>query len=322
MEKYKCEVGLRDGQNVIWVDLPNAHEVWSSFRNEFPDSEWDLNLKRWYILDHPKHRKKLGLQSIAGNRLEKSIHPTNRPSFIQFRKYLDKNRYSINSQNMYLSELAHLFIMLKDTDAKELSVQQLAAYLLYCSATLKMKERKCNGKLNALRLFFEEVLERPHWLKSIPRPQQRRGKKNTLSRDEVDKVFHAMSNPKYRLAFLVCYDLNVRLNDLVQMRSNEFDIRNRNVFIKRNQDSKRIALDLNDRIIDEAKRYFELKRPKVWLFEAKPGKANSVNSFHQVFKKAMNDAGIHKSIGVHEVKLEYADVLRNAGATIEYFQWK
>ena len=131
-----------------------------------------------------------------------------------------------------------------------------------------------------------------------------------------------MSNPKYRLAFLVCYDLNVRLNDLVQMRSNEFDIRNRNVFIKRNQDSKRVALELNNRIIDEAKKYFEVKRPKVWLFEAKPGKANSVNSFHQVFKKAMNDAGIHKSIGVHEVKLEYADVLKNAGANIEHFQLK
>ncbi|MDG3587524.1 phage integrase N-terminal SAM-like domain-containing protein [Galbibacter pacificus] len=100
------------------------------------------------------------------------IHPINREAYAKMRNQLELKAYSANTIRMYLSEFAHLLKLLNDYPVKRLTSQCLKDYFLYCLKQEKMCERKMNGKINAIKFYFEQVLHQPKMFFDIPRPKK------------------------------------------------------------------------------------------------------------------------------------------------------
>ena len=79
----------------------------------------------------------------------------------QLRQQLQLKGYSPNTLRMYLSEFRHLLMLLDDFPVADLNPKRLKDYFLYCINVPQMKERKMNGKINAVKFYFEQVLHRP-----------------------------------------------------------------------------------------------------------------------------------------------------------------
>jgi len=59
---------------------------------------------------------------------------------------------------------------------------------------LKVGERKINGKINAVKFYFEQVLHQPKMFFDIPRPKKALKLPKMLSKSEVKKIFKNTNN--------------------------------------------------------------------------------------------------------------------------------
>ena len=170
--KYIFQPGTHKSKKVIWILFAYSPHLQEQLRKRFPSATYSGSTKNWYLPDLPSVRRELGIQQVPiGNKLYAKIHPINHQALTEMQQQLQLKSYSNNTQRMYLAEFAHLLQLLNDYRVKDLSPKRLKDYFLYCVQTLKMSERKMNGKINAVKFYFEQVLHRPKQFYDIPRPK-------------------------------------------------------------------------------------------------------------------------------------------------------
>ncbi len=68
------------------------------------------------------------------------------------------------------------------------------------------------------------------------------------------------------------------------------------------------------------RQYYKENRPKKYLFEGQNQEQYSIRSAQNVFRNAMQKAGIHKKIGIHGLRHSYATHLLEFGTDISLIQ--
>ena len=321
INKYHLSTGMHRNKEVIWIAFEINQQLKMELKKRFPSAKWSQTNKSWYLPDLPSVRTALGMKHRElGSRLKKYIHPVNLTAYEAMQKQLKLKAYSKHTQSTYLSEFAHLLGILKGHNVNELTPGRLKDYLYYCATQLKMKERKLNGKLNALKFYFEQVLNKPKMFLEIPRPKKPSTLPKMLSKEEVKRVFNQVKNPKHLLALRLSYGMGLRVSELVAIKLEHIDSSRKVVLIEGAKGKKDRYVNLPESVIQDLRTYYKAFKPKKWLFEGQYGGPYSTSSVQHVFKKAMNAAGILKKIGVHGLRHSYATHLLESGADIRYIQ--
>jgi len=68
------------------------------------------------------------------------------------------------------------------------------------------------------------------------------------------------------------------------------------------------------------RKYFELYRPKNWLFEGENGGRYSDSSIYSIFKKAIAASNIKKKVSIHSLRHSFATYLLENGTDLRYIQ--
>lgn len=321
LSNYTFSLGEHKLKNVIWIHFPYKQILQKELRQRFPSSTYSGSKKCWYLPDLPVIRKQLQMhQKIIGEKLMAKIHQVNHNAFVEYRNQLQLRSYSINTQRMYLSEFSELLIILDDYKIQNLDAKRLKDYFLYCVQNLKMKERKLNGKINAIKFYFEKVLHRPKMFFDIPRPKKPSTLPKLLSKKEVRLIINSTSNFKHRVAIKLCYGMGLRVSEVVNIKLHHIDSSRMLVHIVGAKGKKDRYVPLPDSILNELRTYYKTYSPKDYLFEGRYGGIYSKSSLQSVFKKAMLKAGINKKIGIHGLRHSYATHLLEAGADLRFIQ--
>ena len=133
-----------------------------------------------------------------------------------YRNQLQLKAYSENTQRMYLAEFADLLVLLRHYHVDDLNPKRLKDYFLYCVKTLHLKERKLNGKINAIKFYFEQVLHRPKMFFDIPRPKTPSTLPKLLSKNEIKAIIECTSNFKHKIAIKLCYGMGLRVSEVAK----------------------------------------------------------------------------------------------------------
>ncbi len=75
----------------------------------------------------------------------------------------------------------------------------------------------------ALRHLFEDTLCRPHCMVLVPRPRREKRLPVVLSREEVQRLFANIENPKQKAMFMMAYDTGLRLRELINLHIEDVD---------------------------------------------------------------------------------------------------
>lgn len=309
------------GQNVILISFEYDQSLINSLRKRFSSAKWSATKKAWYLPDLPVVRKELGLpaKDYVKQRLLK-IHPVNQQAFLDLNQQLILREYSPNTMRVYLSEFFHLLDLLDDYDVANLSPKRLKDYFLYCIKVEHMAERKMNGKINAIKFYFEQVLHRPKMFFDIPRPKKPLTLPKMLSKSEVKKLFRVTTNLKHRVALQLTYGMGLRISEVVNLRLVDIDSKRMVVLVKSAKGKKDRYVPLPKSILPSLREYYLQYRPKGYLLEGQYGGAYAKSSLQQVFKNAMRKARIHKEIGIHGLRHSYATHLLESGADMRFIQ--
>ncbi len=320
LENYILATGIHYNKKVIWIAFSYNTLLKKELKLKFPSVKWSQTRKMWYLPDFPSIRKLLKMQEEEiGSRLLPKIHPVNQNAFITMRNQLELKAYSANTIKMYMGEFAHLLMLIKHYPVEKLTPKKLKDYFLYC-VHQQMKERKMNGKINAIKFYFEQVLQQPKLFFDIPRPKKPSTFPKMLSKLEVKQLFLQVKNKKHLLALQLSYGMGLRVSEVVQLKLNHIDSSRMQVLITGAKGKKDRYVNLPTTILPLLRTYYKIYKPKEWLLEGAYGGAYSKSSVQAIFKRAMKKARIYKQIGVHGLRHSYATHLLEQGADIRFIQ--
>lgn len=319
--KYTFKIGEHKGKKVIFIQFPYNQKLINDLKQKVKYARWSSSKKMWHLPDLPAVRKQFNLpqENIISKKINK-INPVNQEALQAFIQQLELKAYSENTVRLYVAEFMHLLQLINNYSVKNLTPKKLKDYFLYCVNNLNMKERKMNGKINAIKFYFEQVLHQPKMFFDIPRPKKPITLPKMLSVNEIKSIFSVVTNQKHLLILKLCYGMGLRVSEVVNLKISDIDSDRMQVLVEAAKGKKDRYVNLPETVLTLLRNYYKIYRPKNWLFEGQYGGQYSIRSVQAVFKNAMKKAGINKQIGIHGLRHSYATHLLESGADLRFIQ--
>lgn len=297
--KYDFQFDQHRGRPVILVIFNFDADLQAALRSRFPSAKWSATKKSWYLPDLNSVRKALELppKSVIEGKVIK-ISPVNRHAYLLMHEQLKLKKYSQNTIKQYLSEFNHLLKLLNDFPVEKMTPKRLKDYFLYCVDKEGMAERKLNGKINAIKFYYEHVLHRPKMFFDIPRPKKPQCLPKTLSKKEVKRIFSVTTNPKHLVALQLAYGMGLRVSEVVKLKVNDIDSDRMMVHVRGAKGKKDRYVPLPTRLLPLLRRYYLEYRPQEYLLKGQYGGQYAKVSVQHMFKTAMRKANVNKTIGI------------------------
>jgi site-specific recombinase XerD len=260
---YTFKPAVHRNKNVILVHFPYDPLLVQQFRERFTSAKWSKTNKAWYLPDIPVVRKALKMEQrpFITKQLAK-IDPVNQTPLIQYYDQLRLKALSQNTIRIYVAEFLHLLQLIKNYPVDELTPKRLKDYFLYCVYQEEMGERKMNGKINAIKFYFEKVLHRPQLFFDIPRPKKPVTLPKMLAKSEVAKLFKQLQNLKHRIALELCYGLGLRVSEVVAVKISDIDSARMVVHIRGAKGKKDRIVPLPVTLLPKLREYYKQYSPQ------------------------------------------------------------
>ena len=316
----KYELGLHKGKNVIYIRFDYDPQLIKNIKKPV-GIQWSKSQKAWYVTDNQYYREKFGLPPKPnGKDALTHIQPVNQPAFHAIIETLQLKKYSENTIKTYRNEFAQLLQLLKHKCVNELDAEKIRSYFLYCTNTLKMSENTLHIRMNAVKFYFEQVLKREKIFTNIPRPKKASILPKVINAKDIKKMFEVTTNLKHNTMLKLCYDMGLRVSEIVNLKVTDIDSKNMQVFIQRAKGKKDRYANLPESILQQLGEYYKEYSPQKYLFEGQHGEQYSTRSAQLVFKNALKKAKINKAVGIHGVRHSFATHLIENGTDIKFIQ--
>ena len=202
-----------------------------------------------------------------------------------------------------------------------LGEEEIREFLHHCITVRKLSEGTVNYYNACIKFFYAKVLHRKLDLKQLPKAKERRRLPAILSPEEMNDIFNATHNIKYKAIFMTIYSAGLRISEVCNLKVSDIDSKNMQIFIregKGNKDRYTILGKSNLKILRE---YWEISRPKEYLFSGRYSiNAISPRSVQVEFGKSIERTKITKHVTVHSVRHAFATHLLNGGTDVCHIQ--
>ena len=237
-------------------------------------------------------------------------------------RYIDDLRlknFSSKTIKVYVAAVAK-FAKHFGRSPDQLSQEDVRAYLIHLMDRGLARSTAVVAR-NALRHLYTNTLGRPDCLEKLPRPKREQRLPVVLSREEVQRLFAAVTNLKQKSLFMVAYDAGLRLSEIINLRIEDLDSERMAIRIRQGKGKKDRYARLTAGLLDMLRKYWKAYRPKTLLFPgATPDKPYDLATPGQLLKKACRKAGITKRVSMHTLRHTFATHLLEAGTNLRVIQ--
>lgn len=225
-----------------------------------------------------------------------------------------------STQSQYLSAFKSFLEYFEGKDSRYISKNDILNYLesLY---DLGVSKSYINSRINAIKFYYEKVLDNPRDTYFIDRPFKDRKLPTVLSIEEVESILNAISNFKHRCIIETIYCHGLRISELINLLKFDIDSKRGLVYIRNSKFNKDRYVALDNICLKNLRKYYLQYKPKKWLFEGQSESgqytASSVRNFLDV---AVKKAGITKKITPHIFRHSFATHLYEQGIELRSIQ--
>jgi integrase/recombinase XerD len=178
-----------------------------------------------------------------------------------------------------------------------------------------------NQVINAVKIFFREIVHSPFDVEKFERPRSEHKLPNVLSKVEVAAILKSHINPKHRVMLSIIYACGLRRSELLNLKPFDVESQRGLLKIRQSKGKKDRVVPISGKTIEMLREYFRMYRPKNWLFEGQVvGEQYSEESLAKVLKTACKKANITKPVTLHWLRHSYATHLLEAGTDIRFIQ--
>jgi integrase/recombinase XerD len=282
---------------------------------------WSQSKKAWYVPDNNYYRSQFDLIVAEANM--PNLLRINAINQLQYKRFMDSIQlkgYSPNTLRTYCGEFAQFLYILKSHSVLDCNEETIRNYILYCINDLKLTENTLHSRINAIKFYFEKVLHRDRMFLDIPRPKKQSKLPKVIAIQDVKRLFETTLNIKHNTLLKLCYGMGLRVSEIVNLKITDIDSKAMQVFIARAKGKKDRYANLPESILEQLRAYYKDYKPKEYLFEGQYGGKYSVRSAQQVFKNALLQAKINKTLGIHSLRHSFATHLLENGTDVRFIQ--
>ena len=241
----------------------------------------------------------------------------------EFKRHLVLKAYSQSTIRTYTNEFMQFLNTIKGTAARDFSVSRLKDYFQYCYSNLKLSENTMHSRINAMKFYYEQVLEREKFFWEIPRPKKHLILPKVLGEEELRRLFAAANNLKHKAILFAAYSAGLRVSEVINLRLQDIDRERKQLFVYCSKGKKDRYVALSPLLLDILESYYRMWTPKPtnYLFESnEQGEPYSIRSAQIIFHNAKQKAGINKTISFHGLRHSFATHMLEKGVDVKYIK--
>ena len=232
---------------------------------------------------------------------------------------LETKRYSISTARMYTSLFSEFIQYFKGKALNEINEIDIKKYMHGIVKQGKSLSHQ-NQVINAIKFYYEQVLDMPQRFYEIARPRKERKLPSVLSEEEILKVISATTNLKHKAIVVTIYSCGLRLSELLNLKITDIQSDRHLLLIRDAKGNKDRNTILSDTTIALLRKYYLTYRPKEYLFEGQYGGQYSSKSVQSIVKHSLRLAKIKKSASTHTLRHSFATHLLENGTDLRYIQ--
>ena len=202
-----------------------------------------------------------------------------------------------------------------------LGEEEIRQFLHHCITVKKLSEGTVNYYNACIKFFYAKVLHKRLDLDQLPRAKERRRLPAVLSPEEMNDIFNATHNIKYKAIFMTIYSAGLRISEVCNLKISDIDSQNMQIFIREGKGNKDRYTILGKENLKILREYWKISRPKEYLFSGRYStNAISPRSVQVEFGKSIERTKITKHVTVHSIRHAFATHLLNAGTDVCHIQ--
>lgn len=217
-----------------------------------------------------------------------------------------------NYSNWFLVFLQHF----PDRKPSTISKSEILDFLHQYRQSNKWSATVQNQLINAIKFFYEKLLNRPAEHYDLPRPKKEMKLPSVFSEEEIRKMIEACENLKHRSMLCLAYAGGLRVSEIINMKLKDIDSRRMVICIKQSKGRKDRQVMLSPKLLELLRKYFKQYRPKLWLFEGQEGAPYSMRSVQLMLATAKKKAGINRKGSIHALRHSFATHLLESGTDL------
>jgi len=232
---------------------------------------------------------------------------------------LETKRYSLNTSRTYtalFSDFVRYFPGKPLTEINELDIRQYMSYIAQQRKSLSYQ----NQVINAIKFYYEQVLDMPQRFYAIERPRTEQKLPSVLSENEISMVIGATSNLKHKAILVTIYACGLRLSELLNLKLTDVQSDRHLLLIRGAKGKKDRNTVLSETTLGLLRKYYVAFRPKEFLFEGQRGGRYSAKSVQNIVKSALGLANIKRPASTHTLRHSFATHLLENGTDLRYIQ--
>jgi integrase/recombinase XerD len=285
---------------------------------------WSSSKRCWHVMDNLYYRNLLNV------RIPDPIYtPNDSHDFAEgatekideLTHWMRSKRYSENTISTYTDALKTFFKYFSAKRVEDITnsdvIQYNNDYILkhHYSASFQ------NQNVNALKLFFQIVKDAKIETDKIHRPRREHKLPNVISKQEVKKILTALTNTKHIAMLSLIYSCGLRCGELLALRLEDIDAERNLLIIRQAKGKKDRMAPLSDKTIELLRTYFQMYKPKKYLFEGHYKESPyDARSLQNVLKQALAKTDIKRPVTLHWLRHSYATHLLEDGTDLRYIQ--
>ena len=237
-----------------------------------------------------------------------------------FLRKLETRRYAQSTVRTYVlmfEKFLNHFPLIEAPD--QLNDQNIDEYLAYLVRTEK-SDSYINQAVNAIKFYFEQVINMPGRFYQIDRPQKAEKLPEVISHEQALRMIASCSNIKHRCIISLIYSAGLRRSEIVHLKIKHIDSDRMCIKVEQGKGKKdRITL-LSKSLLSDLREYYKGYRPNIYLFEGPSGLQYSASSIAKIIERAGKKAGITKKVTPHMLRHSFATTLLENGTSLRHIQ--
>lgn len=287
------------------------------------DAEWHAKKKCW-LVPYEEHKLEEIMRIFSNEGLvilnnSSSFDETGSGAIKAVISQLKLKNYSIRTEKAYVNHIKR-YLKYIGENPQNGDESKIRKYLLSLVDD-EVSGAYLDQAVSAIKFLYEDVMEQPKAVISIPRPKKDQKLPVVLNRSEIIRIFESVTNLKHKTILMLTYSAGLRVSEVVKLHLRDIDVERKMIHIRGAKGKKDRYSVLSDVALDAIKGYLNFYEISGYLF---PGqnkyKCLTTRSVEHIFENAVRTAGITKRVTVHSLRHSFATHLLENGTDLRYIQ--
>jgi integrase/recombinase XerD len=302
-------------QMVFVLNTPaNLEQIFKTFKGE----AW-INC-RYFFKNRPIHTQALPTDLQLISRKNENRVATGEPACPkEYIQLLETRRYSFNTAKTYTSLFANFIKHNQGKSLIEINELDIKDYIHGIVKQGKSASYQ-NQVINAIKFYYEQVLDMPQRFYQIDRPRKVRKLSLVLSEEEVTRLLSVTTNIKHKSILVTIYSCGLRLSELLNLKLTDIQSDRHLLLVRDAKGNKDRTTILCEATLQLLRKYYLMYRPKEYLFEGQGGGLYSSKSVQNILQHSLAQAKIFKPASPHTLRHSFATHLLENGTDLRHIQ--